>query len=54
MDQSPSREADIHSGDQEFSHNVWNPKVHYDAHKSLPGLCPKPDESSWHPPIIIP
>jgi len=36
MEQSPSWDANNHSANQEIPHSVWNPKVHYHVHSSLP------------------
>jgi hypothetical protein len=36
MEQSPSWEANSHSGSQEIPHLFWNPKVHYVFHKNPP------------------
>jgi len=36
MEQSPSWEADNHSASQEILRLLWNLKVRYQVHKSLP------------------
>ena len=36
MEESPSCEAKRFSPSQEIPHNLWNPKVHYRIHNSLP------------------
>jgi hypothetical protein len=45
MEQSPYWEADSHLPSQEISRLLWNPKVHYYVHKSLPRIQSTP----FHP-----
>jgi len=40
MEESPSLEADSHSAMQEISRVLWERKVHYRVHNSLPLACP--------------
>jgi len=44
--QYPPWEVDSHSAKQEITHLLWNPKVHYHVHKSMPLV---PLLSQMHP-----
>jgi len=51
MQQSPSSETNNHSASQKISLLLWNPKVHYRVHNSLPLI---PILNQMHPVHILP
>jgi hypothetical protein len=53
MNQSPSWEANRFSGTQEIPRILWDPKVHYRIHNSLPPVLILSKIDAVHAPIPL-